>query len=239
MEPLALLACVVISFAAAAVHGVVGFGFNFIGAPLLLLVAPGLVPAPIILVSCVMVCLVGWKSRQHIVVRGMVWTVGGSALGALLAGLAIAAVSIRTYQALFGAMLLVAVAVSAVGWRPRLTVGSATLAGLLSGFIGTITSIGGPPVALLYQGLTADQLRGTLSAFFLLTSPLVLAALYGAGRLTLLEIELSVVLLPGMLLGYVFSRRLVSILNQQATRVIVLVVSAIGGIVLLGRYFAG
>ena len=186
-----------------------------------------------------MVCLVGWKSRQHIVVRGMVWTVGGSALGALLAGLAIAAVSIRTYQALFGAMLLVAVAVSAVGWRPRLTVGSATLAGLLSGFIGTITSIGGPPVALLYQGLTADQLRGTLSAFFLLTSPLVLAALYGAGRLTLLEIELSVVLLPGMLLGYVFSRRLVSILNQQATRVIVLVVSAVGGIVLLGRYFAG
>ncbi len=157
---------------------------------------------------------------------------------ALFAGLAIAAVSLRTYQALFGAMLLVAVAVSAGGWRPELTRRNAALAGGLSGFIGTITSVGGPPMALLYQGLTADQVRGTLSAYFILMSPFVLAALYGAGRLTSVEIELSVVLLPGMLMGYACSRRLVRVLDQAATRVVVLVVSALGALVLLGRYFA-
>ena len=93
-------------------------------------------------------------------------------------------------------------------------------------------------MALLYQGLTADQVRGTLSAYFILMSPFVLVALYGAGRLTSVEIELSVVLLPGMLMGYACSRRLVRVLDQAATRVVVLVVSALGALVLLSRYFA-
>ncbi len=233
-----IIACVLISLLAAAIHGVVGFGFNFIGAPVLLLIYPRLVPAPIVLVSVVMVCLVGWKSRQHIVVRHLGWAIAASALGAVLAGVAIAAVSLRTYQALFGTMLLVAVAVSLGGWRPRLTAGNASVAGLISGFIGTITSIGGPPVALLYQGLTADQVRGTLSAFFLLTTPFVLFALLGAGRLTLIEVELSVVLLPGMLMGYACSRLLVKRLDQGMTRIGILVISAVGAFVLLGRYFA-
>ncbi|MFT4561916.1 MAG: putative membrane protein YfcA [Gammaproteobacteria bacterium] len=235
IDTLGLLLCLLISFAAASIHGVVGFGFNFIGAPILLLLYPQLVPAPIIINSVVIVCLVGWTTRKDIQYHALGWAVGACALGAFLAGFAISMVSASSYSALFGLLLLLAVGVSLLGWRPTITPSNAAIGGGISGFMGTITSIGGPPIALLYQGLPGPALRGTMSAYFLLTTPFILGALYSAGRLGWNEVKLSVVLLPGMLLGFACSKYLARYLNAQATRAIVLLISAAGGIVLLMR----
>ena len=235
IDSVSLLVCILISFIAASVHGVIGFGFNFIGAPLLILFYPQLVPAPIIINSVVLVCLVGWDNRKNIAYSSLGWAVGACSLGAIAAGFAIAQASQRTYDALFGSMLLLAVLVSLVGWTPKITAKNSIVAGGISGFIGTITSIGGPPIALLYQRMPGSTLRGTMSAYFLLTSPFVLLALYGAGRLGLAEIKLSLILLPGVVFGFACSKYLARFLNQQATRTIVLTVSTLGGIILLGR----
>ncbi|MFT4584117.1 MAG: putative membrane protein YfcA [Gammaproteobacteria bacterium] len=235
VDTLGLLLCLIISFVAASIHGVIGFGFNFIGAPILLLLYPQLVPAPIIMNSVVIVCLVGWTTRKDIQYHALGWAVGACALGAFLAGYTMAMVSASTYSALFGSLLLLAVGVSLLGWRPTITPSTAALGGGISGFMGTITSIGGPPIALLYQGLPGPALRGTLSAYFLLTTPFILAALYSAGCLGWNEVKLSVVLLPGMLLGFACSKYLARYLNAQATRAIVLLISTAGGIVLVTR----
>ena len=50
-------------------------------------------------------------------------------------------------------------------------------AGALSGFMGTIVSIGGPPIALLYQNESGPSLRGTLSAFFVVGVALAIIGL--------------------------------------------------------------
>jgi uncharacterized protein len=235
IDTLGLLLCLLISFVAASIHGVIGFGFNFIGAPILLLLYPQLVPAPIIINSVVIVCLVGWTSRKDIQYHALGWAVGACVLGAFAAGFAMTLVSASTYSALFGSLLLLAVGVSLLGWRPAITASNAAIGGGISGFMGTITSIGGPPIALLYQRMPGPALRGTMSAYFLLTSPFILLALYGAGRLGWAELKLSIVLIPGMLLGFACSKYLARYLNAQATRAIVLLISTAGGIVLLMR----
>jgi len=237
VDTLDVLLCVLISFVAAAIHGVIGFGFNFLGAPILMLLYPQLIPAPIVINSIVLVLLVAWKSRDHIEWQALGWAVGACALGAFLAGFAIALATGRIYNGLFGTLLLLAVLVSLLGWQPRVNPSNAIVAGTLSGFMGTITSIGGPPIALLYQRVPSERLRGTLSAYFLLTSPFILIALWGADRLNWAEIKLSFVLLPGLLMGFACSRYLVGILDQRTTRVAVLVISAFGGIILLARLF--
>jgi uncharacterized membrane protein YfcA len=234
-DTIGFLICVLISFVAALIHGVIGFGFNFIGAPVLLLLYPELVPAPIIINSIVIVCLVGWTSRKDIQSGSLGWAVAACGVGAVLAGFAIAAVSQETYAALFGSMLLFAVLVSVLGWKPQITAPSSVVAGGISGFMGTITSVGGPPIALLFQGMSGAALRGTMSAYFLLTTPFILVALYGADRLAWAEVKLSVVLLPGMILGFACSKFLVRYLNQQAIRAIVLILSTASGVVLLAR----
>ncbi len=234
-EPLGIALCILISFIAAAIHGVIGIGFNFVCAPLLLFLYPQLVPAPIIINSVIIVCLVAWVNREDVQFRQLGWLVGACAVGAFAAGFALTRVSESTYATLFGSLLLFAVVVSLLGWRPPLTAWSASIAGVIGGFMGTITSVGGPPVALLYQRLPGPALRGTLSAYFLITSPIILIALSAAGRLGWEEVKLSVVLMPGMLLGFACSKFLAGHLNQQATRAMVLTLCTAGGIVLLVR----
>ena len=71
-----------------------------------------------------------------------------------------AAVSSRALSIGLGAAVLIAVAMSiwlpSVPTTPSLTVG----AGAVSGFMGTTTGVGGPPMALLYQRVGAARRAG-------------------------------------------------------------------------------
>ena len=51
------------------------------------------------------------------------------------------------------------------------------LAGATSGVLGTATSIGGPPMALVWQRSTGARLRGTMSGFFLIGSVMSIGVL--------------------------------------------------------------
>lgn len=56
---------------------------------------------------------------------------------------------------------------------------AAPLTGFCSGLMGTATSVGGPPMALVYQRCNRINARDELAAFFLLTTPVsVLFLLY-------------------------------------------------------------
>jgi hypothetical protein len=51
----------------------------------------------------------------------------------------------------------------------------------IAGVMGTATSIGGPPMALVWQGHQGSRLRGTMSAFFMIGSAVSLVSLGVAG----------------------------------------------------------
>ncbi len=95
-------------------------------------------------------------------------------------------------------MLLVwfAVFVSLLPFRIEPTPKRMVVAGFFSGFFGTSSSIGGPPMALLLQHQEANQLRGNLSAFFLFSSMISLVIQMPVGYLNMHHVMLSLPLLP-------------------------------------------
>jgi uncharacterized membrane protein YfcA len=133
-------------------------------------------------------------------------------------------------------VVLVAVVMSVLGWRIDRTPGTLTAAGALSGVMGTISSVGGPPVAMLYQDARGAMVRGTLSAIFgvgALVSILLLAAV---GRFGRQEVVVSLILLPGVVVGFVSSRWTAHWLDRGFVRPAVLALSAGSAIAAIVRY---
>lgn len=102
--------------------------------------------------------------------------------------------------------------------------------------MGTAVSIGGPPIALLYQHETGPRIRGTLSAFFLIGVSLSLVGLHLIGRFGWQEILIALSLVPGILLGFALSRRLTHLLDRGYVRRAILVFSAVSALAVLVRH---
>jgi len=107
------------------------------------------------------------------------------------------------------------------------------LAGATSGVLGTATSIGGPPMALVWQRSTGAELRGTMSGFFLIGSMLSIAMLFVTGSIGADTVRWFVLLIPVTVLGYALSRWANRLLNPQRQRWTAISVSAVGATVLI------
>jgi uncharacterized membrane protein YfcA len=219
----------------AAVQGSVGFGLALIAAPLLLIIDRNLVPGPMLAASLVLTLLVAWRDRRSMDTRGIGWALMGRALGTVPAVLALAAVSARSFDLFFGALVMLAVALSLAHPDLRPTRGTIFTAGAVSGFMGTISSIGGPPVALVYQHEAGARLRGTLAGYFVIGCIMSIAALAGAGLFGREEWVLSAQLVPGILVGFAVSRWTLHWVDRGATRPLVLILSSASAAFVLVR----
>ncbi len=108
-------------------------------------------------------------------------------------------------------------------------------AGFASGFMGTTTSIGGPPIALVYQGSTGPTFRSTLATYFAFGAAISLITLAVAGQLGAHELRLGALLWPGVAIGFLLSRPLTRVLDDGWTRPMVLSISAVAALVLIGQ----
>lgn len=219
----------------AAVQGSVGFGFSLVAAPLLLLIDTGLVPGPATVAGLALNLLMLRGDPGHADLHGVRWAAVGLVPGSALAGLTLALVTDRTVAVLAAAMVLVAVALSLGGLEVRRTRPALTGVGVLSGFMGTAATISGPPIALAYQRASGPLLRSTLARFFLIAAVVAVVTLVPAGRLGLDEVGEGLALIPGVVVGFVVSRRLVRLLDRGHTRPAVLAISAISSLAVLAR----
>jgi hypothetical protein len=217
----------------AAVQGSVGFGLGVVGAPILILIEPRLVPAPILLDALLLTLLVTVREWKHVRLADLGWSVPGRLLGTGLAVVVLKLLPESRLQFTMGLLMLLAVAMTMAG--PRVRVGRRSLfgAGTLAGVMSTITSMGGPPMALLYQHEDGGRLRGTLAAFFSLGVVLSLIGLWFVGRFGWTEVRLAVLLLPGVLLGFTLSAWTAARLDRRQTRAVVLTTSALAGAVVV------
>lgn len=75
--------------------------------------------------------------------------------------------SAATYDIAFGSLILIAAIVSLRHGRIFRTTPATLLgAGFASGFMGTLTAVGGPPMALVYQNSDGPTVRSTLNTYF-------------------------------------------------------------------------
>lgn len=217
------------------VQGSVGFGLALVAAPVLFLIDPRLVPGPLIFASIGLTSLTAYRDRQGIDADGIGWGLVGRLPGTLLGAAMLAFIPPERLAAPLGALVLLGVVLSASGVHVRLNPRTLMGAGLLSGFMGTASSIGGPPIAMLYQHAPGTRLRGTLSAYFVIGGVMSLVAIAVVGRFGAEELVWSMWLLPGATIGFVISNRFTSWLDRGLTRPAVLCVAAAAGLGVIAR----
>jgi hypothetical protein len=125
----------------------------------------------------------------------------------------------------------VAASLSTIRFRP--TDRSLMVAGLASGFAGTATGVGGPPMAITYQNSDPATMRSTISAFFSIGALLSVGALALAGEIGVRQWQLSALLLPAIGLGVVTARLLKDRLDAAVIRPVVLVLCTVAAVALL------
>jgi uncharacterized membrane protein YfcA len=217
------------------VQGTVGFGINILAAPVLALLEPEALPATLILAAFPLAT--GMLVREHTAIdqRGLRWLIAGRLPGTVLGVVVVTTLPSDGLAAVIGALVLVAVAMSWVAPPLAVTPRSAFVVGAISGAMGTASSIGGPPPALLYQHHPGPVLRSTTAALFVVGTTLSAVALAVAGEVSGSDVVLALVLTPaiggGLLLSHLFAGRI----DAGWLRPGVLVVAAIAGAATLLR----
>ena len=235
LTPIKLLAACAAVTIGSALQGSVGLGLGLVAAPILALIDPMLVPGPILFCGLALTILMSYRERQAMDVSGLKWGVVGRFLGTLIAIVVLTNVPKKEMTLAFGVLVLFAVALSASGLHVNPTMWTLLSAGALSGFMGTTSNTGGPPIALLYQNAPGARLRATISGFFVLGTIMSLLALMTVGRFGRYEFWSALALLPGVLIGFMLSARTLPILDRGYTRAAILALSAVSGAIVILR----
>lgn len=238
MTDLSLLQIILANLALLAgscLQGVAGYGIGTLAAPLLFLISPLLVPAPLVLNAVVLTVFMVLRNRGALQIREVRFAIVGGVAGMLLAGVTLILISPKGFELVFGILILMGVLLSVAGLRPALNARNSVLAGAASTYMGTITAVGGPPIALIYQNQKGPLVRANMSAFFLVASFFSIAALLASGYLGQRELQLFAVTFPGVLIGFWLSGKLVNRMPFDGLRPIILGIAAVAGTAALVR----
>jgi uncharacterized membrane protein YfcA len=216
-------------------QGAVGFGLGLLASPILMLIEPRFVPASILLSTLLVTTVFIAREHHAIDVTGLGWALAGRLPGTVVAAAVLASLPEVHMATLFGALVLAGVGMSLSGVRFEPHRPQLFLAGFLSGVMGTIASIGGPPMALVYQRAEGPRLRSTMASFFWFGTIMSLVALWTIGRLGTTDLRLTAMLVPGLLAGLVTSRWAARAIDRGHTRRVVLAVAAVSGLVVIVR----
>ncbi|MGF1742745.1 sulfite exporter TauE/SafE family protein [Vibrio profundum] len=220
-------------FLGAYVQTAIGFGLAIVSAPLLFLISPSYVPAPIVLVALFVSILNAMKYRSNISIGGLKTALIGRVPGSIAGGALLVLVSTKVLSLWLGVLVLLAVVMSLLPFRLEPTPMRMGIAGFFSGFFGTSSGIGGPPMALLLQHQEASQLRGNLSAFFVFSSVMSLLVQIPFGYFTWHHVWISIPLIPASWLGYWLAQKTTHALPKDKIRIGALSLCLISGLTAL------
>jgi uncharacterized protein len=196
----------------------VGFGLALIAAPVLLLIDRDLVPGPLIAAALSQVIWMAYKDRHAIDFSHFKAALFGRLIGTPPAALLMGTISVVAFDLIFAALVLMAVAISLVHTSIKATPRNIFLATMVSGFMSTISSIGGPPVALVYQNTSGPELRGNLAMLFTMGCVISLTALTIIGRFHLQDLYYSLFLIVGVIVGVLCSGPFKRLIDKQSAR---------------------
>ena len=200
------IACLSVIFLSGVLRGFSGFGFALAATPLLGFLLPPAEAIPIVLILQVGASLVGCRATLAALDRRSVVTLGGAAILATPAGVALLAMlTAQSARIVIAVLTLLSVMAVRAGLRFRhrpnvaLTLPFGVAAGLFSG----LCAMPGPPVILFYTASPIANIsaRASMVAIFLLTAVSSLIAAAYAGLITVEAIWIALVGAPAMIGG--------------------------------------
>jgi hypothetical protein len=232
IDPVSLALALIIIFFGALTQSIIGFGLAVVASPLLYLVEPDLVPAPVIMMGFAISVLTLVRERGHLEFNGLQYAL----LGRIPGGFMGAALLLFAPQAILGLVIAAIVAIAVIFSIFKFSIPvnrlSLFIAGIVSGIFGNIAAIGGPPMAILLSGKDASQFRAALSAFFVFSSLIALIILGITGLLAWRHLWLACYLLPAVVLGFFVAGRLVGKVDKAKTRAVTLGLCSVSALVL-------
>ena len=235
MSALGLALAALAMAAGTCIQGALGFGTNLVAAPILALIDPALVPVPVIIASALFNFLVAERDRGHHPWQVIRWPIVGLVPASVVGAFAVATIDKRGLSILFGLLVLIGVGLSISGLHPRHSTPNLVVAGAASGFMGTTTGIGGPPMALMFQKHRGPDLRASLARFFGIGSVVSIIPLLILGQVHLADLGRAAVLIPGGLVGFVLSKHVAQRLDHGYIRHAVLAISGTSALIVLIR----
>ena len=214
----------------------VGFGIALFVVPLLVLLNPVFVPGPMLFASLFLAAIMAFRGWSAIDLKKLGLAGVGLFVGTAAGALALMIVAADKWPKLFAVFILAAVALSASGIHIPVTRRNLVAAGIISGVMGTISGIHGPPMALLYQREPGNIVRATLAIFFVMAYAIALIALGTIGLFGKKELLLGLTLAPGVIAGYIVARFSTKLLDRGYwLRLAILTVASLSAIALLLR----
>jgi uncharacterized protein len=231
------IACILVVYVGATVQASIGIGLGMIASPVLALADTAFIPVAIMLAVVPLTFAIAWVDRRHIEPREVGFALIGRVPGTIVGALVVAALSDRVLAVMVATSVLLAVVSSITGRLFQPTDRALVVAGLASGFAGTTTGVGGPPMALTYQNSDPATMRATISAFFAIGALMSIGALALAGEIGVRQLQLTALILPGVVLGVVTSRHVKDLLRPEVVRPAVLVICTIASVALVVETF--
>lgn len=232
-----IIAAMAVIFVGSYVQSSIGFGLAIISAPVLFFIDPLYVPAPIT-ISALTLSLANAAKHRHAVSFGeLKFAIVGRVPGTVAGGMLLIWMDAQTLALFLGSSVIVAVLLSLSSIRFRATQWSMFSAGLLSGFMGTSSGIGGPPMALVMQHEGGDYIRANLAAFFIISSIMSLLMLTTVGRFGPQELVSSLPLMPVALTGYWVAMRTLHLVSHERLRFFSLMLCIFAGAAAIASYW--
>jgi uncharacterized membrane protein YfcA len=225
--------------AGAAVQTTVGLGLGMVAAPVVAFLDPTLMPGSLLIAALLLPGLTLLQEWRQVDWRGVAWSLPARLPGTAAGVWVVAVLPPQTLAGVVGAMVLGAVALSVWSFRVRITPVTLVAAGCLSGVAGTATSVGGPPIALLYQHEPPPRVRATLAAFFLFGATISVAGLAIGGQLDTRTVVAGLAAIPCVAMGFGLGNILRRWVGTGRLRAAMLCVVTASALALLGRAVLG
>ncbi|MGF1726572.1 sulfite exporter TauE/SafE family protein [Photobacterium nomapromontoriensis] len=231
MDVTTLIYCALALAAGCFVQSTVGFGMAIVAAPIVYFFEPRFVPGTITLVGLVLALINMWQYRTMLSVKGLGAAFIGRIPGTFAAMALLLYISPESLALVLGTGVLMAVVISLLKVRIQPTPKALFWAGFASGLMGTSTSIGGPPMALVLQHADAGKLRANLAGYFAFSCVLSLIALSATGHFSLWHLKYGLMILPAPILASMFAYRIQHRIKAEWLRYALLVLCSISGVV--------
>lgn len=217
----------------------VGLGLGLVAAPVVTLLDPGLMPGSMLVAGAFLPVLILAREARHTDWPGVSWALAGRIAGTAAGIWLLTAVPVQALGILVGVAVLAVIAAGSLGRELPRNRWTLLGAGVVSGTTGTATSIGGPPVALLYQREHGARVRATLSFFLFVGNSLAIAALAVAGRMPARDVAAGLIFLACAAVGLAAAARFRRFLDAGRIRAALLVTAGASAIILIAHSLLG
>lgn len=225
----------VVLISAYIVQGVSGFGRSLVATPILSLFIPAKeVIAIIILTSIFANIIMLVKTIKYSSIKKIWVMIVMGVIGVIVGIQMLTFVPIKELKIFMGVLVVFSAIMLASGFKLKVKEShlSYGIAGISSGFLTGLISIGGPPIVLFLQNQDHDkhQFRGNLSLFFFFTGSFAIISLFMNNLVTHDVIIKSIYFLPASIIGIIIGNYLAHKVNEKVFKKVVLGILILSGI---------